>query len=72
MKAVVVRNFGPPEVLAAEEVPEPRPADGQVVVDVAAIGPTQARHALPLPWASRVVHSAPRARYRSARRRPAR
>ena len=38
MKAVVVRRFGPPEVLVAEEVPEPRPADGQVVVDVAAIG----------------------------------
>ena len=38
MKAVVVRKFGPPEVLVAEEVPEPRPADGQVVVDVAAIG----------------------------------
>lgn len=38
MKAVVVRKFGPPEVLVAEELPEPRPADGQVVVDVAAIG----------------------------------
>ena len=38
MKAVVVRKFGSPEVLMAEELPEPRPTDGQVVVDVAAIG----------------------------------
>ena len=38
MRAVVVRKFGPPVVLVTEEVPEPRPADGQVVVDVAAIG----------------------------------
>jgi len=38
MKAVLVRKFGPPEVLMAEELPEPRPGDGQVVVEVAAVG----------------------------------
>lgn len=38
MKAVLVRKFGPPEVLVAEELPEPRPGDGQVVVEVAAAG----------------------------------
>ncbi len=38
MKAVLVRKFGPPEVLVAEELPEPRPGDGQVLVEVAAAG----------------------------------
>ena len=38
MKAVIVRKFGPPDVLIAEDLPEPRPGDGQVVVDVAAVG----------------------------------
>lgn len=38
MKAVLVRKFGPPEVLVAEELPEPRPGDGQVLVEVAAVG----------------------------------
>lgn len=38
MKAIVVRSFGGPEVLAVEEVPEPRPAKGEVVVRVRAAG----------------------------------
>jgi NADPH:quinone reductase len=38
MKAVVCRAFGPPESLALEEVPEPRPAEGQVLIDVYAAG----------------------------------
>ncbi len=38
MKAVRVNEFGPPEVLVAEELPEPRAGDGQVVVDIGAIG----------------------------------
>ena len=38
MKALRIRKFGPPEVLVAEELPEPRPSEGQVVVDVAAVG----------------------------------
>lgn len=37
-KAVLVRTFGPPEVLIAEELPEPRPGDGQVLIEVAAAG----------------------------------
>src|SRR5919107_3571523 len=38
MKAVRVREFGPPGVLAAEELPEPRPGEGQAVVDVSVAG----------------------------------
>jgi NADPH:quinone reductase len=38
MKAVVVNSFGPPEVLEYEDLPEPRPAPGQVLIDVAATG----------------------------------
>jgi NADPH2:quinone reductase len=38
MKAVVVREFGGPEVLQVEDVPDPTPAAGQVLVRVKAIG----------------------------------
>jgi NADPH:quinone reductase len=38
MKAVRVREFGGPEVLRLEEAAEPRPAAGQVLVRVRAIG----------------------------------
>ena len=38
MKAVRVREYGPPEVLVAEELPDPRPDAGQVIVSVAAVG----------------------------------
>ena len=38
MKAVVVREFGPPEVMKLEEVPNPTPGPGQVVVRARAIG----------------------------------
>ena len=34
MKAVVCRQFGPPESLTIEELPSPRPGPGQVVVSV--------------------------------------
>lgn len=34
MRAVTVREFGPPEVLVASEAPEPVAGDGEVVVDV--------------------------------------
>jgi NADPH2:quinone reductase len=34
MKAVQVTRFGPPEVLAIAEVPEPTPGPGQVAIDV--------------------------------------
>jgi NADPH2:quinone reductase len=38
MKAILVRAFGGPEVLKLEDVPEPRPGPGQVVVAVKAAG----------------------------------
>src|SRR5579884_1749714 len=34
MRAAVCREFGPPDVLRVEEVPDPEPAPGQVVIDV--------------------------------------
>lgn len=38
MKAIVVREFGPAEVMKLEEVPTPSPAAGQLVVRVKAVG----------------------------------
>lgn len=38
MKAVLYRSFGGPEVLRVEEVPEPKPVDGEVLVRVRAAG----------------------------------
>jgi NADPH:quinone reductase len=38
MKAILVREFGGPEVLKLEEVPTPKPAGGQVSVKVRAVG----------------------------------
>lgn len=38
MKAILVRQFGGPEVLKLEEVPTPKPAAGQVVVRIHAAG----------------------------------
>lgn len=38
MKAIVVHEFGGPEVLKLEEVPTPEPAAGQVLVRVHAVG----------------------------------
>lgn len=38
MKAILVRQFGGPEVLKLEEVPTPKPASGQVLVRVHAAG----------------------------------
>jgi NADPH:quinone reductase len=38
MKAIRVHEFGPPEVLRIEEVPDPQPGAGQVVVRVHAAG----------------------------------
>lgn len=38
MKAIRVNEFGPPEVMHLEEVPDPSPGAGQVVVKVAAAG----------------------------------
>lgn len=38
MQAVVVERTGGPEVLTVREVPDPEPGDGEVLVDVAAVG----------------------------------
>jgi NADPH:quinone reductase len=38
MKAILVREFGGPEVLKLEEVPTPKPAAGQVLVRIRAAG----------------------------------
>ncbi len=38
MKAIVVRSFGGPEVLKLEDVPDPRPGKGEVLIRVRAAG----------------------------------
>ena len=38
MKAIVVHEFGGPEVLKLEEIPTPRPVAGQVLVRIHAAG----------------------------------
>ena len=38
MKAIVVREFGGPDVLTFEDAPEPVPAAGQVLIKVHAVG----------------------------------
>ncbi len=38
MKAIVVREFGGPEVLELNEAPDPQPARGQVLVRIKAVG----------------------------------
>src|SRR4030081_2948959 len=38
MKAILVREFGGPEVLKLEELPPPKPAAGQVLVRIYGVG----------------------------------
>ncbi|NOT40248.1 MAG: NADPH:quinone oxidoreductase family protein [Alphaproteobacteria bacterium] len=38
MKAVLCKAYGPPDSLVVENVPTPRPTDGQVLIDVKAAG----------------------------------
>lgn len=38
MRAIVVREFGPPEVMRIEDVPDPSPGAGQVLIRVHAVG----------------------------------
>lgn len=44
MRAVTIRDFGPPDVLRVEEVPRPRPGEGELLVRVraAAVNPVDA------------------------------
>jgi NADPH2:quinone reductase len=37
MKAIHVHEFGPPEIMLLEELPDPKPGPGQVVVKIRAI-----------------------------------
>jgi NADPH:quinone reductase len=57
MRAIRVNQFGEPDVLVTETVPDPRPGPGQVLVDVRAAGVSygdvivrSGRYPLPLPW----------------------
>src|SRR5215475_10354060 len=38
MRAIVIKQYGGPEVLAIEERPDPKPESGQVVIEVKAFG----------------------------------
>ena len=38
MRAVVLEEFGPPENLTVQEVPDPEPGPGQILIEVAAAG----------------------------------
>ena len=38
MKAVLCKEFGPPDTLVVEDVPSLHPGDGQVLIDVKACG----------------------------------
>ena len=38
MRAVLCKEYGPPESLAVEELPSPKPGKGQVVLSVKACG----------------------------------
>jgi NADPH:quinone reductase len=72
MRAVRVNRFGGPEVLVIEDLPDPEPTTGQVLVDVHMAGVAygdvmvrSGRYPLPLPWipglevAGRVVAAGP-------------
>ena len=37
MRAVVCKEFGPPEKLVIEEVDDPRPGPGEVLIDIRAL-----------------------------------
>src|SRR3989475_1352872 len=41
MKAIVMREFGPPEVMRLEEVPTPVPEAGEVLIEVNAVAVTR-------------------------------
>ena len=49
MRAVVITSPGGPEVLNLEEVPDPVPGEGEVVVEVVAAGVNPAAPVPPVP-----------------------
>lgn len=66
MRAAVYRRYGPPEVLALEDVPTPTPRDGEVLVRVRAVAVTAADAALRagVPFAARLAAGLRRPRLR--------
>lgn len=56
MRAVVLREFGPPENLAVEELPDPDAAPGHVVVRVAAAGITFVETQTRAGWGPSTAH----------------
>jgi NADPH:quinone reductase len=46
LRAVVLRHFGPPDELRVEDVPQPRPSEGEALVKVmaAAINPSDVKN----------------------------
>ena len=44
MKAIQAHEFGAPEVLQLDEVPDPVPGPGEVVIDIKAAGGQSGRH----------------------------
>ena len=37
MKAIVIHEFGPPDVMKYQDVPDPQPRDGAAAIDVNAV-----------------------------------
>jgi NADPH2:quinone reductase len=42
MRAIVIKNYGGPEVLSIEDRPDPKPVSGQILIEVKAFGVNQA------------------------------
>ena len=43
MKAVLCKQYGPPDSLVIEDVPSPKPGEGQVLISVKAAGRSRLR-----------------------------
>ena len=67
MKAIVVREFGGPEVMKLEDLPEPSPGPGQVTIRVARGGREPGGHLHPLGHLRAQAHSSLHAGHRRRR-----